>query len=638
MGITRTYSSGDKGRVRRLDNLTGPWIAVDPATNLRIPALPGLLRDIETDTVNGDKVYAVGEMAEGNITTTTRFYGIVVSNDAGAIWDQPAQLLGGNYSTLFTVTPLFNFYEVSVVDASNIFVCGDDGWVVKSTDGGQSFNKCTQLPAVTLYGPADGPNPPLAIRPVIALHFITPLVGVVACGGNIFKTIDGGNTWVHLNGGQPIAAGSVTFGGIGVGIFISQDNQTIVCLNYAPGTTSNIVRSTNGGATWTDVFSWVGPGELTGLHLTWTDDLHLWGFSKYFGRIASTDGGATWTYLEIPHTGTPSKNDNAGHFYSNTEGFYAEGDNVYQTVDGGFMTKVLSETAPYVVQALWTRAPQTPCYLLTDCAGIQAPITTSVDMSLYVGQTINACISGPNEAVWPIGCYCVSVELAPDCTGNVQWTGVTTEVFPSCVECVKVCYILSDCEGILPDMLVENDFAAYVGQVVHLKDCVDTCWLVSVSQTCTGAICTNEVFESFVDCVTCLPPVIPIPVADLHPRKIKPGYDTPGCPPEYTEKVNCNFAEAVFDYMAVIRYGITVCCDLDMDEWILKKQILDLKALYDPSLCVCAILKCCPPCDVQAVITVYNNIIPIPCTPPSGITTDILLLCPPPSDVVPNIN
>lgn len=796
--ITRTYSVGDKGKVRRLDNLAGAWVDIGPVTNLVIPSIPSVFSDVETDPADGDKVCVVGHMATNAFGPN--FYGIAVSSDAGATWNQPYHLTGGDYSTLYSsVGPSFIFYEVSVVDTNTIYACGDKGWVVKSTDGGLSFNKCTQLPAITLYGPAGTPAPPASLYPVTALHFITPTVGVVACGGNVFKTIDGGVSWIHLNGGQPIANGSTTFRGIGSGIFISQDNQTIVCLNYSTTTTSNIVRSTDGGVTWSEVFVWAGASidTLTGLHLTWTDDLHLWGFSQFFGRIRSIDGGATWTYLEFPHTGTPSKNDLAGHFYNNTDGFYSEARDVSQTLDGGVISKIPSETAPYVVNALWTTPASVPpvCYLLTDCAGNQTPFVTNTDLSAYVGQTIETCINttpqqgpprsplaliscykltnccdpsqvtlirkppdefgfpnltgqvmtfpliypnicwsvveescqnnpippdplitswwnnsanytvftdcalctsaigfpcpvpltyytftsccsqqavrietsnnlsalvgsvvtvggtiipelgtecwtvtnwisgGPsnpsvflNTAIniitsypntgcsdpvctaaclpaWPDGCYCATVSIAPNCTGSAPWPGEIFATHPDCQTCLGICYLLTDCSGVLAPITVSNDLSEFVGQIVQFTDCGDTCWSVAVALSCDNSVCVTAVSASFADCVTCLPPVVPIPPEPLHPRRIKPGYYTAGCDPAYTERINCTFAEAVYDKMVKLRYGITICCDEDIDKWDIKKQELDLRALYDPTLCKSTLPTCCPPCDVRVLIT-----------------------------------
>jgi hypothetical protein len=55
--------------------------------------------------------------------------------------------------------------------------------------------------------------------------------------------------------------------------------------------------------------------------------------------------------------------------------------------------------------------------------------------------------------------------------------------------------------------------------------------------------------------------------------------------------------------MLVARYGITVCCDEDINKWDILKQMLDLDMLKDPNLCK-STLCCCPaPCLIDAVIT-----------------------------------
>lgn len=261
------------------------------------------------------------------------------------------------------------------------------------------------------------------------------------------------------------------------------------------------------------------------------------------------------------------------------------------------------------------------------------PPNTPTNNAVVVNPAINIVTSHPNagcadpacppcQVNWPDGCYCVTIEQIADCTGNLPWPGQIYQTYPDCATCTKKCYLLTDCSGVLASLVVDNDFAIYVGQIVKLENCGDTCWTVSVSPNCDNSECVNGVIATFVDCVTCLPPVIPIPPEPLHPRRVKPGYYTLGCPPEYTDKVNCNFAEAIYDYMVKQRYGVTICCDEDMDKWIIKKQELDLRALYDPTLCVCAIAKCCPPCDLTVKLTVYNPV----------------LICPAPTNAVPSFD
>ena len=102
----------------------------------------------------------------------------------------------------------------------------------------------------------------------------------------------------------------------------------------------------------------------------------------------------------------------------------------------------------------------------------------------------------------------------------------------------------------------------------------------------TEPVC--EYGTSTPDCDACLPP--PPPVVQpllLNTRPVSPGYTTPGCSPEYTEKVNTNFSDQVYAQMLSVRYGLTVCCQEDLQYWEIKKQLLDFKAINDNNLTDC---------------------------------------------------
>jgi hypothetical protein len=131
-------------------------------------------------------------------------------------------------------------------------------------------------------------------------------------------------------------------------------------------------------------------------------------------------------------------------------------------------------------------------------------------------------------------------------------------------------------------------------------------------------------------CTDCLPPLPPAPVFDLHLRRIKPGYfSTNSCiTTEYMERVNCNFAKQVYDDMLIRRYGITVCCDHDVNSWDIKKQVLDLELLGDPSLCKSTICYCLAPCLIDVIFTLT----PV-CLAPALIDVTFDNLCYPPEVV-----
>ena len=256
-----------------------------------------------------------------------------------------------------------------------------------------------------------------------------------------------------------------------------------------------------------------------------------------------------------------------------------------------------------------------------------AVINPSINIATIVNCTDEYCINACNPT-WPDGCYCVEIlrcgeDTGTACTDPRPWPGVFHGIFNTCPECNCKSYILHDCAKIEPDQHVTNDFLQYVGMVIKIDDC-DTCWSVTEAGDCNGAVCCGDVSYHYTTCESCLPQILPIPKEHLHPRRVKPGYYTPGCSPEYTEKVNCKFAEAAYDVMVAKRYGLQMCCAEDLQEWTIKKQELDLRAIYDPSLCVSTIIKCCPPTCVEAIIILD---IAKPCPPPVNVSAEINTLC-----------
>jgi len=180
---TRSYTVGQFNTVLRRDEHTGPWISIAPIA----PQFTGVhWYDIMAFPGEPDRVVAVGSISSQ--------VGIIVSNDAGVTWNVP----GGNWSMAGKI-----FHEVWVVDNTNIWAVAEGGWVVKSTDGGLTFNNPD--PFNNAAKPGNG-----AFDSTFAIHAISGLVAVV--GGSqgpslsvneayAWKTIDGGNSWITLNTG-----------------------------------------------------------------------------------------------------------------------------------------------------------------------------------------------------------------------------------------------------------------------------------------------------------------------------------------------------------------------------------------------------------------------------------------------------
>ena len=278
----------------------------------------------------------------------------------------------------------------------------------------------------------------------------------------------------------------------------------------------------------------------------------------------------------------------------------------------------------------------TDCYFLQDCNRVYPDIYSFTDLSAYVWQSVElngypggcfivngipvgslcrdaidvtvtkTCTCPDAQTPWPDGCYCVTVEEV-DYSIGTDFIGDFGMSYICCEDCTRICYILRPCVGDLTPVTVCNDLSAYVGKVIKITGCGDICWTVEESiYPCSNGLFIEGQITEFLTCDACLPPVPPTPPLVLHPRKIKPGYNSPNSniSTDYIEKVNCTFAEQVYNQMLVNRYGITVCCNEDLTKWDIKKQVLDFELLIDPSLCRSTICYCPEPCFISAIITV----------------------------------
>lgn len=261
-----------------------------------------------------------------------------------------------------------------------------------------------------------------------------------------------------------------------------------------------------------------------------------------------------------------------------------------------------------------------PCYLLTDCTNSSITFTTTVNLSSYIGQVVE--ING-----YPGRCWTVSA--ASNCPNpvDIQIVGA----FSSCQNCLCRRYLLTDCDGVDGPVLTNTDLSQYVGKIIKIKGC-STCWIVSCSTKTAGA--EPVVFvESFDTCELCNPPEGAPDPELLRQRAVRPGYSTPGCDPDYTDRVNCEFAEAIYSVVKKRRYGISSCCEEDVQKWTIKKQLLDLRAIYDPTLCVtCPPVTCCTPCPAPTPPVPPT---PISCPAPSNVTADIEIITPCPAPETP---
>lgn len=134
----------------------------------------------------------------------------------------------------------------------------------------------------------------------------------------------------------------------------------------------------------------------------------------------------------------------------------------------------------------------TPKYKLTKCDDPATIVYTSTNLSAYVNQVIIR-LDCP-------GCWIVEeVDLIPS---DVIITVDTSYI--DCIECARTYYLLEDCSGLLPDVITYTDLSAYVGSVIKLEYCPETCWEVSITLNPTNAGIVVFTDIEYIDCDECL--------------------------------------------------------------------------------------------------------------------------------------
>ncbi len=195
---SRGYADGEGGTVLRSDDGGQTWVGLPSGTESNLT----LLQEVDPNTV------VVG----GGCTVRE-------STDAGASFqrlpvDEAEQGCGTNVASF------------SFLDASTGYVEMADGSILLTHDGGQTLEPKTAVP---LNGATAG-----------HLAFTSPTTGFALAsgsgGGRIYRTTDGAGSWVQV-GSSPAALHDLAFVSASVA--------------YAVGDAGELLRSSDGGATWT---------------------------------------------------------------------------------------------------------------------------------------------------------------------------------------------------------------------------------------------------------------------------------------------------------------------------------------------------------------------------------------------------
>ncbi len=213
-----------------------------------------------------DATTGVGAGAGGTFQKTT---------DGGTTWTVYKDV-GGLSSTGFYRT----LYDGHFFDANTGLVCGSSGTLLRTTDGGATWDSVGVGSTSTMYD----------------LFFLNSTVGYV-CGTStidVWKTTDAGLTWTSTGG----AVSSTCYG------IYAIDEDTLLCA----GTSNDVRRSTDGGASWTNV-DIGGPTQETLRHVEMSSATDGWVVGDDGSAAYTTDAGATWTFAKTGLGTTPDYND-----------------------------------------------------------------------------------------------------------------------------------------------------------------------------------------------------------------------------------------------------------------------------------------------------------------------------------------
>jgi photosystem II stability/assembly factor-like uncharacterized protein len=220
---------------------------------------------------------------------------LIVTGDGGKTWKG-------------SVIDAGNLNDIQFTDRSNGWVVGKDGAMYHTADGGGQWMK------VAASGfPVD--------EDFFKIAFFGETLGYVLGYGGVYKTEDGGSSWV--NNWLPV----IPYRGAWGMSFVDDRTGYLLGSRYTEPDPSILYRTVNGGASWTAVVGSKASVLRTVLTICFVDGTTGWAGGGVI--MKTTDGGETWT------TQVPIATVREFHFLSSSYGFAVGGKSILRTRDGG---------------------------------------------------------------------------------------------------------------------------------------------------------------------------------------------------------------------------------------------------------------------------------------------------------------
>jgi len=565
--IGKTYYCGDQGKLKVYNHGIGIW------TDKSVPGV--VFYDVKADPTNPNTII-VG--ASGDLFKSV---------DAGTTLVS----CSGNWDPY-----VLTIYQISYTSNPNIIYAVGVGGIVKSIDAGASFNRLDS------FSTNNGLQ-------CLAVHFINDLVGIASKESKLFKTTDGGVSWVPLYTGNVL---DPAFPNDRISsLHLSADQSTIIAT-----TARKIFRSTDGGLGFTMVEYFGTTSASMGkspkyTNLAWSSDNVLIASAGNGNVLYSYNAGASWinTVGMIPSPASDSKSGSNLFQGFTTSGapvgfFSSDADeSIYrlEQLDLTTFTSSLSDTYDKRVYAMTSSVANVTCYLLTPCAQTGNPITASnSELDDYVDTYVN--IDGS----------CFYVTEAGNCNNTIQITYSSLISVDDCNACnpPEPIYALRDCIALqLTKYTTEAltpGISGVIGQVVYIAGYPNTCWIV-VEQS-GDAPQAVTILNDFGTCSAC-------------------ANQLPGPPPVY-KLTNClNDKEVLYTYNSEFAQPFELEQTVQLTEdvtnprkcWTILQVDFDNQAISDRTIYennegvpqIFENCECCLPVPEPAPIK-YTRVIPKP--------------------------
>jgi len=225
------------------------------------------------------------------------------------------------------------FYRIAVhpTDPNTAFAASNKG-LFRTTDGGGTWVQLTQgLPSITLLGPV------IATTDVVFDPSTPATVYVAFWGSGIYKTTNAAAanpSWTKLAGGLPTAS----LGRISIGISATAPLRVYALIANSGDSLIGLYASPDGGSTWSSIAAATAVVSLYGAYtanvavdVSTPDVLYVSGVSLY--KAVRTAG--VWSVIDIGSNIHPDNHALCGHptnhlvIYAGTDG------GVYKSSDGG---------------------------------------------------------------------------------------------------------------------------------------------------------------------------------------------------------------------------------------------------------------------------------------------------------------